>query len=311
MTIEQMKESGKNTLTLVTHHKGHHADDVMAGALLTYFLSDKLGIFTNVKLNRVDYNKFTGNKLKDMYSDEISTAIVYDVGGIYDPNKGLFDHHQFTNQEDSRASAGMVFDWLVEEGAIDSNLEQAMRPLIKMIDDNDIGIAPSKIGELSWIIRHMNVSYECDDFKHNVAYKNSVGFVIKIIKSLDKANEELLVTAKKFQEAKKVLETKKFFGLEFASFPKNWQTFVNNNKHPNPKELDIIVWFNEPDNTWQAQTVNVSPTDFTKVGRNIQVDDGYINDVENGITFVHKGEFFMVTKTKEALYKYLNKYLDI
>ena len=310
MTIEQMKKQGMDNLLLVTHWKSHHADDVMAGAMLAYFLVKKLELFNNVMVERVDYNEHTGKELKAKYESNDTYCMVYDVGRGYDPKHGMFDHHQFTKEEDGRASAGMVFDWLISEGVIDEALKRSMATIVKMVDDNDIGVIPAKEGELSWIIRHMNVDYDSSNEEHDEAYLDSMYFMAKMIESLDKANEELKVTMKKFQEADKVLEDGKYYGLEFNSFPKNWQSYVYGNKHPDPdKELDLIVWNNENDDTWQAQTVNVSATDYAKVGRSIKVDDAYINDPDNDITFVHKGEFFMVAKTKDALYKYLDKFL--
>ena len=301
----------KKNMVLITHWKTFHADDVVAGALLDYFLVDKLERYENCIIKRVDYNKYSGNELKTLVEDNTTECFVFDVGRSYEPENRLFDHHQYTKEEDGRASAGMVFDWLVNTKVIDSRLTKAMEPMIRMVDDNDIGVKPAAIGELSWIIRHLNPDYESSDKVFLDAYIDAANIVKKIIKSLDVANEELKNTITMFHKANKVLEDDKNYALEFNTFPKNWQDYIYNlDRAIAPdKELDIIIWYNAPDDTWQAQTINVSSDDYAKRGRKIVVDEDYISDIKNEIVFVHKGEFFMVGKSKDAVYKYLDKFL--
>jgi len=309
MTIRELKEKGFNNLHMVTHWKSFHADDVTAASLLQYFLVEKLSIFKDAKLSRVDYNKNSGEVLQEKYNNENTYCMVFDVGRKYDPSNGLFDHHQFTKEEDGRASAGMVFDWLVSEGAIDDALKLTLGPIIRMVDDNDIGVKPASIGELSWIIRHMNEPYDSDDRTHMAAFLKAMETVMSIIRSLDRENEDLKATREAVANAGQTLPSSdlKFIALEFDNFPKGWQKLVGDGTIP--KNVDVIIWYNEPDDTWQAQTVNKSEGSFEKRGRAIKVDEDYISDPKNKITFVHKGEFFMVAKTRLAIMKYLELYL--
>ena len=309
MTIEGLKEKGYEELVAVTHWKSFHADDVVAGALLRYFLTKKLEIFKHVDFKRVDYNKFTGKELQEIYGNDDNYVMVYDVGRIYDPENGLFDHHQFTKEEDGRASAGMVFDWLVDEGVIDDTLKASMEPMIRMVDDNDIGVTPAKSGELPWIIRHMNADYYSNDSTHLNSYLSAVTTITRVIKSLDETNEKMKATIEAVKDAEVVLDDGSYHSLLFDKFPKGWHDLPYNGVIG--KDVDIIVWHNENDDTWQAQTINEAPNDYSKRGRAISVDEDYIDDKANDIVFVHKGEFFMVAKTKEALMTYLDKYLKL
>jgi len=309
MTIESLKERGLKELVAVTHWKSFHADDVVAGALLQYFLVKKLEIFKHVDFKRVNYNKSTGKELQEIYGNGDNYVMVYDVGRMYDPENGLFDHHQFTKEEDGRASAGMIFDWLVDEGVIDNTLKVSIEPIIRMVDDNDIGVKPAKNGELSWVIRYMNVDYDSSNSEHLENYLTAVTMVTKVIESLDRNNEEMKATIEAVKDTEVILDDGHYHGLLFDKFPKGWHSLPYNGVIK--EDVDIILWYNENDDTWQAQTINKAPNDYSKRGRAIIVDEDYINDKTNDITFVHKGEFFMVAKTKKALLTYLDKYLKV
>jgi len=91
-----------NTLTkteIVTHNGIFHADEVTAVALLK--LDER---FENISIVRT----------RD--ADVIASAdIAVDVGGVYDVNKGRFDHHQHS-YTGPMSSAGMVYEALHQYG---------------------------------------------------------------------------------------------------------------------------------------------------------------------------------------------------
>lgn len=77
-----MNFSKKDKLVLATHGSNFHADDLCATAVLkTYFKY----FHPKIKLKIIR----TLDKAKLAAAD-----IVYDIGGVYDPKKGRFDHHQ-------------------------------------------------------------------------------------------------------------------------------------------------------------------------------------------------------------------------
>ena len=106
--------------TLGTHDGSFHADEVTAAALLLVF-------------NRIDRHQIIRSRdLKELDECEY----VCDVGGLYDPFRKRFDHHQLGYQGEL-SSAGMVLLYLFEQGTIDQKkfnfLRQSLvwNPLIR------------------------------------------------------------------------------------------------------------------------------------------------------------------------------------
>jgi len=65
-----------NEVTIATHNGNFHADDVFSVAALKC-------IYPSIKLIRTRDLELIGQ-----------ADIVLDVGGVYDPDAGRFDHHQ-------------------------------------------------------------------------------------------------------------------------------------------------------------------------------------------------------------------------
>lgn len=109
---------------IVTHSGKFHADDVLAWSLLCHF--------------HPNGSLFTLERTRD---DTIiqSADIVFDVGGIYDPMHGRFDHHQ-NEYSGPLSSAGMMLQWLTESGWIPAELDERLREgLVSYVDDVDNG----------------------------------------------------------------------------------------------------------------------------------------------------------------------------
>ncbi|MBM3193315.1 MAG: MYG1 family protein [Chlamydiae bacterium] len=105
-------------------HSGEfHADEVTASALLIHF-----------KL--IDQDKIV--RTRDL-SHLASCDFVCDVGGIFDPKKRRFDHHQVAYQGEL-SSAGMILEYLRDEKIIsDIYFNFLNRVLIRGVDDIDNG----------------------------------------------------------------------------------------------------------------------------------------------------------------------------
>lgn len=108
-----------------THDGTFHADEVTACALLLYF-----GLIDRDKIYRT--------------RDASKLAIceyVCDVGGVYDPARKLFDHHQ-ASYSGEWSSAGMVLHFLLETHLItDEVYHLFQRSLIGGVDAHDNGRA--------------------------------------------------------------------------------------------------------------------------------------------------------------------------
>lgn len=109
-------------LLCATHSGPFHADDVLAWALLTVYYCP------NARLIRTRDAK-----------EWKRADVVFDVGGIFDPEAGRFDHHQQSYQG-PLSSAGMILDWLESEGKVEADVAAALRAdVVDYVDAVDNG----------------------------------------------------------------------------------------------------------------------------------------------------------------------------
>ncbi len=117
-----------------THDGTFHADEVTACALLLTW-------------NCIDRDKIV--RSRDMHI-LASCEYVCDVGGIYDPKKKRFDHHQ-QDYQGELSSAGMVWKYLKESGYISEGLYHFFnRSLILGVDAQDTGRIELETGVCSF-----------------------------------------------------------------------------------------------------------------------------------------------------------------
>lgn len=109
--------------TVGTHDGSFHADEVTACALLLLFgLIDASGIVRTREPAKLAQCEF-----------------VCDVGGIYDPARKLFDHHQ-VDYEGELSSAGMVLQYLKDQAIInDKEYRLFQDSLVLGVDAHDNG----------------------------------------------------------------------------------------------------------------------------------------------------------------------------
>ncbi len=105
-----------------THSGPFHADDVLAWGLIQVFVDANATLVRTRDASVLD-----------------QADIVFDVGGIFDPATGRFDHHQ-NSYEGPLSSAGMVLDWLEDCGRVAPDLAQRIRSRVcDYVDDVDNG----------------------------------------------------------------------------------------------------------------------------------------------------------------------------
>lgn len=109
-----------------THDGSFHADEVTACALLVLF-------------NLVDKDRIVRTRDPKLLAE---CDFVCDVGGIYDPKRHLFDHHQVEYQG-LLSSAGMVLEYLNATDIITDDIYKHLNNvLIRGVDDHDNGRDP-------------------------------------------------------------------------------------------------------------------------------------------------------------------------
>jgi uncharacterized UPF0160 family protein len=113
-------------MVIATHDGPFHADDVMAVALLRTFVDPAAELVRTRDPARI-----------------AKADLVVDVGGVYDPARGRFDHHQ-NSYQGAYSSAGMVLAWLTDARKLHPELAaQLASGIVDYLDHVDNGrVAP-------------------------------------------------------------------------------------------------------------------------------------------------------------------------
>lgn len=148
-----------------THDGTFHADEVTACALLLHF-----GLIDRDKIYRT----------RD--SAVLATCeYVCDVGGVYDPTRKLFDHHQATYTGEW-SSAGMVLHYLLDTGRInEEEYTLFQRSLVGGVDAHDNGRAVVLRGycTFSQVISNFTpITYDPTPEEQHVHFMQAVDFVV-------------------------------------------------------------------------------------------------------------------------------------
>lgn len=154
-----------------THDGTFHADEVTACALLLLF-------------DLIDMDKI--NRTRNL--DELSRCeFVCDVGGIYDPNRKLFDHHQ-ADYRGPLSSAGMVLQYLRDSNIISSKEYDFFNlSLIIGVDAHDNGkeLHSKGVATYSHIVSNFTpISQDADDATQNAAFFEALDFAYKHLQRL-------------------------------------------------------------------------------------------------------------------------------
>lgn len=149
--------------SLGTHDGTFHADEVTACALLLLF-----GCIDGDKIVRTrDPRKLEG------------CDYVCDVGGVYDPSRHLFDHHQ-VDYEGMLSSAGMVLLYLCGQGKIEASLyDHLEQMLFRGVDEHDNGKEPHVPGVCTYshVISNFNpIEYNASAAEQETAFRAALAF---------------------------------------------------------------------------------------------------------------------------------------
>ncbi len=174
-------------LLLGTHSGSFHADDVLAAALIRVFLDRDAEV------------------VRSRDPDVLAKAdIVFDVGHVFDPEAGRFDHHQ-REYEGDRSSAGMVLDHLEAEGHVPPQLAARYREeLVDYVDAVDVGARQPEHGVpcFSMIVGVLN-ERAGDDFDR--WYERAVGLAIDVVEGIragvERANADAEAVRRAMREA--------------------------------------------------------------------------------------------------------------
>jgi uncharacterized UPF0160 family protein len=146
-----------------THDGSFHADEVTACALLLFFK-----LIDRDKIVRTRDIKLLGQ-----------SEFVCDVGGIYDPKKKRFDHHQ-VDYQGPLSSAGMVLQYLQETGKIDAKVYDYLnQSLVLGVDAHDNGNVTPQLGVCTFsqvIANFVPIAYDVSADVQTVAFFQALDF---------------------------------------------------------------------------------------------------------------------------------------
>lgn len=155
----------KQRQTVGIHDGRFHADEVTACALLILY-------------GCVEQDKVIRTRDPLLLS---KCEYVCDVGGIYDPEQKLFDHHQ-ASYEGELSSAGMVLLYLKDKGMIaQQEFEHLNNNLVLGVDAHDNGRSEMVVGQctFSHIISNFNpTAYDAPDDELDRAFVSALSFTL-------------------------------------------------------------------------------------------------------------------------------------
>lgn len=278
-----------------THDGSFHADEVTACALLL--------LFDIIDLDKV---------VRSRENDELSQCdYICDVGGVYDPARRLFDHHQ-QDYQGPLSSAGMVLSYLFQLGVI--NLKQRdffEYSLIMGVDAHDNGkeLQGKGVCTYSHIISNFNpLHYDSGAEAQNTAFFEALTFAFSHLKRMwnrylyTHSCQEIVIEAMK--KGKTVLMFDKsipwldiFFEMEGAKHP---AIFVIMPSGQHWKLRGIPPTLEE-----KMKVRHPLPQEWAGlIGEDLKKASGI-----QGAIFCHKGRFISVWETKEDALKALEAVL--
>lgn len=278
--------------TLGIHSGSFHADEVTATALLMlYELVDRKGVHRT-------------RDLKELLHFEY----VCDVGGIYDPRKKRFDHHQ-ADYKGPLSSAGMVLLYLKEEGILDTHLyEMYNRTLILGVDAHDNGVARIELGTTSFsqvISNFLPIQYDASDDEMNKAFFVAVDFVIG---HLDRLRQRTFYTTECQSLVEKAMKDTGYALIFDTSIP--WiDNFFEAGGDLHPAQFVIMP----SGSHWKLR--GIPPTLHDRMKVRCPLPEQWAGLLEDelkkvsgipGAIFCHKGRFISIWETKEDALKALH-----
>lgn len=289
-----------NDITIATHSSRFHADDVFAVATLMLLLDDGK---TGIDIIRT----------RDM--KEIETAqYVVDVGGVYDPSRHLFDHHQKEGAGEHQqgipfAAFGLVWKEYGEQlCASKEAADMIMKRIVVPLDawDNGIALCDSRFEniypyDMALAVDSFTATWREKEIDSDFHYDTMFNKVLEIAKSILEREimhaRALVEGMPQVEKLYKDAEDKRI--LVVGSLPYK-EVLV---KYPEPL---YVIRDNPQDDTWAVVAVRKGLTSFDMRKPFPQQWAGLrdkdladITGVEDAV-FCHKNLFLAVAQTKEG-----------
>jgi uncharacterized UPF0160 family protein len=273
------------------HDGTFHADEVTACALLHLF-------------NLIDSDKIRRTRDSKVLSQ---CEYVCDVGGIYDPDKKLFDHHQ-AEYKGKMSSAGMILLYLHDTGHLNTqDYNFFNNSLILGVDAHDNGVGPLLPGVCTYsqlISNFTPIKYDSIPETQNQAFMEAFHFAYshlhrlwerhKYVQSCKETVREVMQQMQEcliFEQSIPWMES--FFELDGANHPAKFLIMPSGNHwklRGIPPTLRQSMQVRIPLPEEWAGHLNTELKEITQIP---------------GAIFCHKERFISVWKTKEDALKAL------
>lgn len=165
------QQNSKKPRSFGTHDGTFHADEVTACALLLFF-------------NLIDKDKIVRTRDSELLKN---FEYVCDVGGMYDPLKKRFDHHQ-VEYKGPLSSAGMILEYLKNQSVIaPHDYDFLNNSLIRGVDAHDNGKDPQVPGicTFSHVISNFTpVHYDAEPIVQDASFFDALDFAFGHVKRL-------------------------------------------------------------------------------------------------------------------------------
>lgn len=283
----------KKKLILVTHNVAFHADDIFACATLSIFLKRQKKPFRVIR---------TRDQIKIDFAD-----YVFDVGGVYDPSKNRFDHHQIggagaRENEVPYAAFGLVWKeygpLLCGSPEISQKIDES---LVQSIDSNDNGVDLFTLkGEVSpFLVQDLFYSFR-------PSYTEEMDYDTPFFEMVELAEKVLLRVIKKTSDSMEAIDLVKRAYLNST----DKRIVVLDGAYPWGEALDeypntLYVVYPKLD-TWRVEAVRKNKNSFENrksmpeawAGKR-DLELSKVTGVKDSV-FCHNGRWLAVAKTKEA-----------
>ncbi len=285
-------------VTIVTHNSGFHTDDIFAVATLLLVLGESI----EVEIIRS----------RDMSIIEKADYVV-DVGGVHNPDRNRFDHHQeggAGRRENAVPYASFGLVWKKYGEVLSGNtsvLEKIDKMIVQPIDANDNGVSfletkisdlhPFDIGLMTFLFYP---TWKEDIEKIDDIFLDLVSYA-KFLLNRIIASEKDRVEAESFVlNAYNSSSDKRLIVLDNSRFP--WGEVLA--KFPEPL---YVIYKSITDDTWAIKCVRSDLHSYVNRKKLPESWAGKKNQELEKITgiegsvFCHNNRFMAVAKTKEAI----------
>ena len=287
---------------LITHDGSFHADDVFATATLSLMLEKQNQPFEIIRTRDEEIIE-NGN-------------YIFDVGGIYNPEKNRFDHHQKGGAGKREngieySSFGLVWKKYGEEICGSVNVAKIVEEhIVVPVDaiDNGISIYTSKISgvfpyDISYIVSIFNLSFndiESDPYNEFIKFlpfaKNILLNEIKKSKDQEYIEKYISSAVEKKDKDSKILILDEYIP----------RVEINIQAIKYKDILFVVVPADKKFKSWKLLAVSNSINSFEN-RKNLPISWSGLKDEEfqkvSGVTdavFCHRGLFLAGSKTKEG-----------